>query len=237
MKTVILIASAFFTSLSVFSQNLPLYVAGTFNSWGETVMNDMGGGVWGVTLSGLTPGTEYQFKVNQGDWNWFSPYDPAQGNPNSWFYAGGSGSASISFDLNSYTDGWTVGQYRIGENVDPGAWTAVGAWNGWNNADATSAMTPMGGGIYKLQKIIANPGFYGFKATETGGWDYQVGADGRNINASELTFTTTTANQEVDMFLNAVNGTIMLNVVPEPSSLFLFGLSGLTTFLAVCRRK
>ena len=200
-------------------------------------MTDMGGGIWSANLSGLTPSTEYQFKVNEGDWNWFSPYDPNQGNPNSWFYTDGSGNAAISFDLNSYADGWTVNQYRIGESVDPGAWTAVGAWNGWNNADATSVMTSIGGGIYELQKIIATPGFYGFKATETGGWDYQVGADGRNINASELTFTTTTANQEVDMFLNAVNGTIQLDVVPEPSGLLLFGLSSATALLAFRHRK
>jgi hypothetical protein len=237
MKIAIVIASALFASLSVFSQTLPLYVAGTFNGWGETVMNNIGGGIWSVSLSGLTPGSEYQFKVNEGDWNWFSPYDPAQGNPNSWFYADGSGNATIGFDLNSYTDGWTVNQYRISESVDPGAWTAVGAWNGWNNADASSVMIPIGGGIYELQKFIATPGFYGFKATQSGGWNYQVGADGRNINATELTFTTTMANEEVDMFLNAMNGTISLNVVPEPSSLLLFGLSGLTTLLAVFRRK
>ena len=200
-------------------------------------MTDMGGGVWSAPLSGLTASTEYQFKVNEGDWNWFAPYDPAQGNPNSWFYTDSSGNATISFDLNSYADNWTVNQYRIGESVDPGAWTAVGAWNGWNNADPTSAMTSIGGGIYELQKIIATPGDWGYKATQSGGWNYQVGADGRNINATELTFTTTAANQEVDMFLNAVNGTIRLDVVPEPSSVLLFGLSGLTTLLAIRRRK
>jgi len=237
MKKVILIVSALVASLPLLAQNLPLYVAGTFNGWGETVMTDMGGGVWSAALTGLTPSTEYQFKVNEGDWNWFVPYDPPQGNPNSWFYTDGSGNATLSFDLNSYTDGWTVGQYRIGESVDPGAWTAVGAWNGWNNADPTSVMTPIGGGIYELQKIIVTPGFYGYKATESGGWDYQIGADGRNINATELTFTTTTANQEVDMFLNAMNGTIRLDVVPEPASVLLFGLSGLTALLAVRRRK
>ena len=233
MKKAIFIASALVASLPLLAQNsYPLYLAGDFNGWSAngTLMTDMGGGIWSATLSGLTPGSESQFQVTDGSWgSWFTP---AQ---HSWLFADGSGNATVSIDLNSYADGWTVSADRITTSVDPGAWNAVGAWNGWNNA--ADPMTSLGGGIYELQKIIATPGFYGFKATQSGGWNYQVGADGRNVNAGELTFTTTVANQEVDMFLNAVNGTIRLDVVPEPSSLLLFGLTGLTTLLAIRRRK
>ena len=237
MKKLLLIAFALAVSIPLFAQNsYPLYLAGDFNGWSAngTVMTDMSGGIWSTTLSGLTPNTEHQFQVTDGDWgSWFTP------GQHSWFYADNSGNATISVDLNTYNDGWAVNADRITTSVDPEAWNAVGAWNGWNNADSTSVMTSLGSGIYELQKIIASPGLWGYKATQSGGWNYQVGADGRNVNASELTFTTTAANQEVDMFLNALNGTISLNVipVPEPTSMALLGLGGLIAIRRIALQR
>ncbi len=232
MKKLALIAWALAACSPLFAQNsFPLYVAGDFNGWAAngTVMANMGGGIWSASFSGLTPNTEYQFQVTDGSWSsWFTP------GSHSWLFPDATGDATITIDLNSYADGWSGSVNRISAGVDPGAWNAVGAWNGWNNADPTSVMTSIGGGVYELQKSIANPGFWGFKATQSGGWNYQIGADGRNVNAAEVTFTTTVPNQVVDMFVNTVNGTIMVTVVPEPTTFALIGLGGL---VALCRRK
>jgi len=236
MKRLLLTASVFAAALPLFGQNFPLYLAGDFNGWAPngTAMTDMGGGVWSATVSGLSAG-QHSFKVTEGDWSWYRPN--AVSDANSWLFPNVSGNATVSIDLSTHADGWTLNNFRISTDVDPGAWNAVGAWNGWNNADSTSTFTPLGGGIYELQKFIATPGNYGFKATKTGGWDYQIGADGRNENASELTFSTFEANQEVDMFLNAGNATLRVEVVPEPTTAALLGLGALVGIQRMNRRR
>jgi hypothetical protein len=237
MKKLLLIASALAACTPLLAQNsFPLYLAGDFNGWSATgtLMANMGGGVWSTSLSGLTPGTQYQFQVTDGSWgSWFTP------GSHSWLYADGSGNATVSIDLNSHADGWSGSANRISAGVDPGAWNAVGAWNGWNNGDPTSVMTSIGGGIYELQKTIANAGFWGFKATQAGGWNYQIGADGRNVNAAEVTFTTVAPNQQVDMFVNTMDGTVKVDVlaVPEPGTVALLGLGGLVAIGSGLRRR
>ena len=237
MKRIALTAAALAVSLPLFAQNsYPLYLAGDFNGWSAsgTVMTDMGGGVWSASVSGLTAGSEYQFQVTDGNWSsWFTP------SQHSWLIADASGDATVSIDLNTYADGWTGSSDRITTSVDPGAWTAVGAWNGWNNSDPTAAMTYVGNGIYEVQKTIATAGYWGFKATQTGGWNYQIGADGRNINAAEVTFSTVAPNQQVDMFVNTLNATVKVDVipVPEPTAIVLIGLGGLFAIRQGIRRR
>jgi hypothetical protein len=184
------------------------YVAGDFNGWnpaGNAMTEAVSGsGLWRVSLS-LSAG-RHEFKVTKGDWSWNVP-----GSGNSWLYADATGGVTITYDANTYSDGWSGSTERIGVDVDPGTWTAVGDWQGWNNANPVTAMTAVGGGIYAFQYFAPLPGTYQYKAVSTASWD-AIGADARSVNAIPLPFTTTDPGQAVVFLVNATNGTIKVDV-------------------------
>ena len=72
-----------------------VHLAGDFNGWNAAgnAMNDLGGGIWSVDLTGV--GGRHEFKVTIGDWsqNW-------PGSGNSWFLGDGSGNVTLSFNAN-----------------------------------------------------------------------------------------------------------------------------------------
>jgi hypothetical protein len=189
----------------------------------------LGSGIWQVSLS-MSPG-RHEFKVTGTDWSWNVP-----SSGNSWLTTDGSGNVTITYDTNTYGDGYAPNPGRIGVNVDPGTWTAVGDWgNGWNNANPATVMSSIGGGVYELSYVVASPGSYQYKAVDTGTWD-AIGVDSRSVNASTWGFATTNPNQTVDFFVNALNGSISVTVVPEPSTIALLG-AGLAGLLWFRRRQ
>lgn len=222
----------------VMNASAQLYVAGDFNGWvpDSIAMTETsaGSGIWQATIS-YAAGTYYQFKVETNAWSWSTP-----SSGNSWLYTDGSGSATITYNANTVADGWSSSLGRIGVNNDPGTWTAVGDWQSavWVNNDPTTVMTSIGGGIYELSYVIGTAGSYNYKAVDTGSWD-AIGADARSVNAANLGFTTTSANQAVNFYVDAINGTIKVDVVavPEPSTLAICGLSGLAAFFLIRRRR
>lgn len=191
------------------------YVAGTFNGWNAAgnEMVDLGGGIHEVTLN--VPAGRHEFKVTNGTWdqNW-----PGS---NSWLFPDAGGNVTIRWDTNAYADGWSADGTRIGINVDAGTWTAVGNWQGWDNANAATAMTPIGGGIYKFETTLA-PGWYEYKAVKTGSWD-AIGSDGRTINAGTWWFEATAAAPTAVMYVDALKGSIKVEMVPEPVTALLLG--------------
>ena len=119
---------------------------------------------------------------------------------------------------------------RLGLSTDPGAWTAVGNWQSqvgggdWDNANGSTAMTPLGGGIYQFSAVLA-PGTYEGKAVVSGSWD-SISWDGRSVNTANSGFTTDAVNDTVVFTVDAFTGTSKVEVIPEPSSIALIAAGG-----------
>ena len=212
---------------------------GVPNGWDPTTpMTETapGSGIWEYAWTG-TPDDPTLFDILSvsGDWN--SKVHPSG---NQWVTPDGSGGNTLILDTNSAGDGWFPDVNRVqvaSESVT--TWTAVGDWqdeNGgsgdWNNADPLTSMTDMGGGIYSFMSTLP-AGTYQYKAVKTGSWD-AIGANSRNVNADNLEFTTTAGQNMAEMLVNIFDGSVRVNVIPEPAAL---GLMSAGAALLVLRRR
>src|ERR1039458_10472248 len=115
-KLVILTTASLALALSAFAAPPPYYITGAdpilggAGGWNANanLMTDLGGGIYQSIFSGLTPASIYEFKITEGDWSWTAP-----GTGNSWFYADGSGNITLTYDSNTYADGWSSASGRI----------------------------------------------------------------------------------------------------------------------------
>lgn len=218
----LLTAGAFTLSVSA-----DYYVGGDFNGWNAAgnIMTDLGGGIWQVNLTGV--GGRHEFKVSIGDWsqNW-------PGSGNSWFLGDGVGNVTLTFNANDIQDGWRGNWGRLGTSTDPGTWTAVGDWQGWNNSG--NSMTALGGGVYRYQQALA-PGWYQWKAVVTASWD-AIGDDFRGINANTTWFEVTAALPIAVFEVNALAGIERVYMIPEPSALNFLG-AALAAWVCLRRRQ
>jgi glycosidase len=209
------------TTLSAFALFPPpeWYARGDFNGWGtvDPMYDDgthgdavAGDGIFTALVTVATAG-RYEFKVASEDWSTGYP-----GSGNSWLESASDGeTVTITFDSNVYTDGWLPESNIIGVSTEPGAWTAVGDWQGWDNASPVTAMTAQGGGMYELDATIGAPGTYQYKAVKTGTWD-AVGTDGRGVNAATAAFETTVGDQGVTFSVDALAGRVLVAVEEVP---------------------
>ena len=212
------------------------HVAGDFQGWdaGANPMTETGVGtdVWTADFTGMDAGSRHEFKITDGTWDNALPLPG-----NSWLFADGSGNITITYDGNTYADGWSPSVDRMGLSTDPATWTAAGDWQSqvgggdWDNANPFTAMAPQGGGIYSLTAVLT-PGDYNWKAAVTGSWD-ALSWDARSVNSANQGFSTTAWLDTVTFSADAFTGVVSVAVTPEPGMLALLGFGG----LALLRRR
>ncbi len=195
-------------------------VAGDFNGWDNTSMPLYDDGTQGDLLADdgvfslavdIATAQRHEWKIVECG-NWGNAY-PSE---NAWLHTSlPNQTVTFTFDINDHSAdaGWallpTTNVVNVqGDNL-PTSFTAVGDFQGWNENDPDTLMEYVGNDIYWLTYTVASAGSYIGKITATGTWD-AFGADGRNGNATNLSFTTTSADEEVVFLLDARSGRVLI---------------------------
>lgn len=222
-----------FSTISLFAQ--PWYARGTFNGWAGTahqLVDDgtngdlvAGDGIYSRLISIDTPG-RHEFKVTVDDWSVNHP------SSNCWFYTTTPNQSILfTFDTNSYSDGWlpSTNIVNVTDQLPPTAnIVAVGDHNGWNNAgpevmydDGTNGDPLANDNIYAYYLVVATPGTYNWKPTLTGTWD-AWGSDNRQVNSTNISYTTTSPNQNIFFYVDLNTGRTYTSNTPLPVELIAF---------------
>lgn len=205
----------------------PFYARGDWNGFGlDDPLNFVGGVEYAGTVTGLTPGDEYEYKVANEDFSIAAP------GSNGKVAADGAGEINFHFfNQDLWDDGWMpADKLRVGYD-DPGqfGWEIMGSFNGWSVG--VLSLTDMGGGLYTGDLLVADPGEYQWKFRKQGDWSISIGDDFGN-SAADNVYTTTLANELIHYELDLPNGRWM--AIPEPSTVALLALAGV---FAIRRRR
>lgn len=199
----------------------PVYVVrGEFNGWGgggDLVLNDMGGGLWSATATGLAPGQATEYKCTTPDWSFNAP------GSNGKVVANASGEITFHFyPATSWADGWNPsGWARVGY-MDPGqfGWEIMGSFNGWSAP--ILSLSDLGGGLY-AGDIALNAGSYEFKFRKAGDWGISIGDDFGN-SAANASLNVANNGDLIRFELDLPGGRWRTYVVPEPAAAALLAL-------------
>jgi hypothetical protein len=205
----------------------------------DTELENQGGGQYGLHLTGLTPQTDYEFRILRSDASSLVPSN------NMKVRADNDGEIDLNFfelTSGSWSDGWSpVNTHRIGyDDHDLFNWDIMGSFNNWTNP--VVALTDQGNGLHIGTFTIDTPGTYQFKFRQEFDWNTSIGADFGN-NAPNASLTATAASQLWQFELDLPNGRWRAfpvvepvgSAVPEPTSVALLAL-GAMIILGV-RRK
>lgn len=231
MKSRIAVAVVALCAVAGLAQAQPYYARGEFNGWSGTSNQfaDMGGGMWQTSITGLTPGSAYQFKETIDDW---SVNTPTSGG-NAIALANAAGVLTLNFFPNtSWADGYQPAtEARIGY-VDSGqhGWDIMGDFNGWSSP--AGVMASLGSGVYQVT-VPASVGSHEFKFRKDGDWNVNIGADfGKEFNNAVAVVNA--GDTGLQLTLDLPNGRWRAVSVPAPSAMALLGLGGL---VATRRRR
>lgn len=196
------------SSLDSWATHNPLYDDGT--------NGDLLGGD-GVFTADITIPTadRYEFKVTNGTWDLTYP------SSNSWFITTETDQVvKLTFDTNDHSADAGLEMFPSVNIIH--AWdsssdfTAVGSFQGWDNANPATAMTSLGRGLFALDAPIEIAGNYEYKVVVTGEWD-GIGLDNRSVNSSNIPFIVHTDGDVVPFLLDYRTGRVGAFPPPAPT--------------------
>jgi hypothetical protein len=208
---------------------------------GDATMTDVGGGEFDRLVTGLVPASEHDFQIVRSDAGVIVPPSHMR------VAADANGEIDLNFfELvgSSWGDGWSPDDTsRVGyEDSDQYDWEIMGSFNGWSTP--VIALTDQGNGLHTGTYTVAAAGSYAFKFRKQGDWNTSIGQNFGNFNTPDIGLTTTNPNELWHFELDLANGRFRTyldgsgggGAVPEPSSMLLMLMVGLTACGALRRR-
>ena len=199
---------------------------------GDQPLVEVGGGEHTLNLTGLTPATDYDFRIVRSDLSETVPGGDMR------VRADANGEIDLNlFELEgaSWGDGWSPNNTaRVGyEDHDQFDWELIGSFNAWpGTADPAYFMTDQGNGLHTGSFVFNTPGAIAFKFREQGSWQTSIGGDFGNTGADN-TFTVTSPGELWHFELDLPNGRWCayldgggITAVPEPASILLVMIMG-----------
>lgn len=215
-----------------FGFSLPWYIRGSFNNFDtSTPLIDQGNGHFTATVTGLTAGTDYEYKAAHDD------YSGAVPGSNGKVRADANGEIHFHFyelDGGTWTDGWSpANESRVGyDDHNLFDWEIVGSFNAWlGTGDPAYYLTDQGGGLHTGTFVFAAAGTYEFKFRQQGDWGTSIG-DNFGNSAGNNEFVVANIGDSWTFELDLPHGrwrafqtplVVMGAAVPEPASVALLG--------------